>query len=339
MCPLVSLGRQFVASLDPHIFYWYKASFNSWCNAEDSFWKLPTDAWVRGIVTDTDSTLLVLMNLPQALLFEVVVVIVMVPIIAVMYAILVNVIWQIELCIPQTEFLETLETVSNMFDITTHAYIGSASSVLEDMDRKAPDTHPRRREATDFMDAATYWWSRKMKYLTYFYKTTAGAMRYFAWQVTMTVVCFRLACIWFGLGGYVRDLFSIVGFQTKIATHQMWFQDAAGRMLISEHHLWGTASSLPTIARAFLSVLPDSIMRSACMCGQLLAVAWFLTATAMFAFAYVIVNQRREFQDRWKAGGRDHALNFFMEGCEEEEKVKAPTTRSGKRLSVFWQAS
>jgi hypothetical protein len=253
-----------------------------------------------------------------------------------MYAVLVNVIWQIELCIPQTEFLQKIEYVSNMFDVTTHAYLGSATSALDDMDRKAPDTKPRRREATDFMDGFSYWWSRKMKYFSYFSKTTAGAMRYFAWQVTVTVVCLRLACIWFGLGGYIRDIFAAFGFGTKIATHQMWFQDAAGRMLVSEHHLWGTASSLPTIAHAFVSVMPDSIKRSALMCGQLLVLAWFLTAMAMFVFAYLIVNQRREFQARWQAGGRDQALNFFMEDCEEEEKVKAPTTRSGRRLSIFW---
>eukprot|EP00746_Dinoflagellata_sp_MGD_P166476 gnl/MRDRNA2_/MRDRNA2_96375_c0_seq1.p1 gnl/MRDRNA2_/MRDRNA2_96375_c0~~gnl/MRDRNA2_/MRDRNA2_96375_c0_seq1.p1 ORF type:complete len:509 (-),score=69.26 gnl/MRDRNA2_/MRDRNA2_96375_c0_seq1:225-1751(-) len=339
ICPLVGLGRRFVASLDPHIFYWYKASFNTWCNAEDSFWKLPTDAWVRGIVTETDSTLLVLMNLPQALLFEVVVVIVLVPIIAVLYAILVNVIWQIELCIPQTDFLLNLEKVSNMFDITTHAYLGSATSALEDMDRKAPDTKPRKREATDIMDAFSYWKSRKMRYIAYFYKTTTGAMRYFAWQVTMTVVCLRLICIWFGLGGYIRDIFVLLGFGTKIATHQMWFQDAAGRMLVSENHLWNTASSLPIIVRAFVSVLPDSFTRSAVMCGQVLVVAWLLTAMALFGFAYVIVTQRREFQDRWTAGGRDQALNFLMEDCQDDEKVKVSTTRKGRRLSIFWAGS
>jgi hypothetical protein len=92
MCPVVSSFRQASAYLDPHLFYWYKASFTSWCNYEDSFWKLLTDAWVRGIVTETDSSLLVFMNLPQALLFEVVVVIVMVPIISVMYALLLNVV-------------------------------------------------------------------------------------------------------------------------------------------------------------------------------------------------------------------------------------------------------
>merc|ERR1719160_1521181 len=162
--------------------------------------------------------------------------------------------------LPETEVLKKAEIVSNFFNITSHQYIGSACSALEDMDRKAPDTKPRRREATDFVDDWSYWYGRKMKYFRYFHKTTSASLRYFAWQVTMTVVCFRLACVWFGLGGLIRDLFSVVGFQTKIATHQMWFQDAAGRMLISEHHLWGTASSLPAIARAFLSVLPDSIM-------------------------------------------------------------------------------
>lgn len=336
MCPVISFGRQFVASLDPHLFYWYKASFNTWCNAEDSFWKLLTDAWVRGIVTETDSTLLVLMNLPQALLFEVVVVLVMVPVLATLYALLVNVIWVIEMSIPQTEFLQKIEAITNFFDVTTNDWFGSACSALDDIDRKAPDTKPRRRESTDFMDAIMYWKARKMKYFNYFYTTTASSMRYFAWQVTMTVVCFRLACVWFSLGGYVRDLCAVFGRQTTIATHQMWFQDAAGRMFLSEHHLWGTASGLHRAAWAFLSVLPEPVTRSAYLCAYLLMLAWILTALAMYLFAYLIVGQRREFQARWQAGGRDQALNFLMEGCEEDEKVKVPTSRFGRRLSIFW---
>lgn len=339
MCPVVSSFRQASAYLDPHLFYWYKASFTSWCNYEDSFWKLLTDAWVRGIVTETDSSLLVFMNLPQALLFEVVVVIVMVPIISVMYALLLNVVFAIELYIPDTDLLRQVESVTNLFDITGNQYFGSASSALEDMDRKAPDTKPRRRDATDFMDASSYWFNRKMKYFRYFYNTTSASMRYFAWQVTMTVVCFRLACVWFGWGGYVRDLCAALGMQTKIATHQMWFQDAAGRMLLSESHVWSTASALPDVVKAFVSVMPEPLIRSAWMCGKMLIVAWILTAAAICSFAVVIVKQRRNFSKRWHSGGQAQALDFLQETIVEEEKVKAPSMRFGKRQSIIWGAS
>lgn len=340
MCVVVNSIRQASASLDPHLFYWYKASFTSWCNYEDSFWKLLTDAWVRGVVTETDSTLLVFMNLPQALLFEVVVVIVMVPMLSLLYAVLVNLIWQIEMNLPETEVLKKAEIVSNFFNITSHQYIGSACSALEDMDRKAPDTKPRRREATDFVDDWSYWYGRKMKYFRYFHKTTSASLRYFAWQVTMTVVCFRLACVWFGLGGLIRGFCAALGGQTTIAAHQKWFQDAAGRMLVSENALWGTASALPDVFHAFISVMPEPVTRSSWYLFQILCVGWVLVAVAICSFSVIIVYQRREFQTRWQHGGRDMALDFLQETVGDDEKVKVPTShRNGKRFafSVFWR--
>jgi len=331
MCPVVTTMSEASAYIDPHLFYWYKASFTSWCNYEDSFWKLPMDAWVRGIVTETDSTLLVFMNLPQALLFEVVVVIVMVPILSMMYALLLNIIFAAELYIPQTDFFLEVERIANFFDITNSKYFGTTR-----MDSSAPQTKPRRRKATDFMDAWTYWLARKMKYFRYFYNTTSASMKNFAWKVTMAVMGFRLACVWFGLGGYVRDLFAVFGWQTKIAMHQMWFQDAAGRMLVSESRLWETASVMPGVAKAFISVIPDPVWKSSWSLLKVLSVGWILVGLAIFSFAIIIVKQRREFKAEWLSGGREMALDFFQESCEEESKVKVPVTQKGRRLSINW---
>merc|ERR1719161_3305341 len=135
-----------------------------------------------------------------------------------------------------------------------------------------------------------------MKYFRYFYNTTSASMKNFAWKVTMAVMGFRLACVWFGLGGYVRDLCAVFGWQTKIAMHQMWFQDAAGRMLVSESRLWETASVMPGVAKAFISVIPDPVWKSSWSLLKVLSVGWILVGLAIFSFAIIIVKQRREFK-------------------------------------------
>merc|ERR1712110_256479 len=109
---------------DAHLLHYLKDQFTSWCNREDSFWKLLGDAWVRGVVTGTDSTLLVFMNLAPALLFEVVVTFIMVPIVATLYAMLLNVVYQFELVLPQTPELLRIERITNLFDLTTYQYLG-----------------------------------------------------------------------------------------------------------------------------------------------------------------------------------------------------------------------
>jgi hypothetical protein len=330
MCPVVDIVRSYSAHLDPHFFYWYKASFNSWCNYEDSFWKLLIDTWVRGLVTETDSSLLVFVNLPQALLFEVVVVIIMVPIFSLIYALLLNLVYAIELSLPKTDNLQKIEHIISFFDITNA--IGCSQ-----MDSSAPETKPRRRKATDFMDYWTYWVQRKTKYFNYFYNTAAQSMKHFAWQVTMALVSFRLICIWFGLGGYIRDLLAALGWQVKVATHQMWFQDAAGRMLLTENDLWGVASWFSGIAQYLITKVPEPIMQSSWCFLKMLCVAWTFVAIAIISFSVVIVKQRRAFNEDWKAGDRDVALAFLQDNCMEEEKVKVPKTIGGRRFSMIFE--
>jgi len=329
MCPVVDIVRESSAHLDPHFFYWYKASFMSWCNYEDSFWKLLTDTWVRGLVTETDSSLLIFVNLPQALLFEVVVVIIMVPIFSLIYALLLNVVYAIELCLPKTDGLQKIERIIHFFDITNA--IGSSQ-----MDSSAPETKQRRRKATDCLDDWTYWYQRKMKYFNYFYNTASQSMKYFAWQVTMALVSFRLMCVWLGLGGYIRDLLAALGWQMKIVTHQMWFQDAARRMLVTEDSLWGVASMFSGIAQYLIANVPEPIVQSSWCFLKMLCVAWILVAFAIISISVFIVKQRRAFNVEWKAGDRDVALAFLQENCLEEEKVKVPKTIGGRCLSMVF---
>lgn len=318
ICPVVTRGRNFVAHMDAHLFYYLKDQFTSWCNREDSFWKLLGDAWVRGVVTGTDSSLLVFMNLAPALLFEVVVTFIMVPVVVTVYATLLNIIYQVELILPQTDTLKRLERITNIFDITTYKYLGPATRALQDMERKAPETKRRKREATDIMDAFLYWKNRKLKYFRYFYDTTCASLSHFLWQVTMVVVWFRLTCVWFGLGPRVRALCSALGGGGMIARHTLLF-DGAGRLAWNDAHLWHGVSRLPWL----FALTPESMVQSAAFMAKIWFLLWMLLAVAIFGFTYCIAIQRQAFWKRWKEEGmRDKALNFTEPDEFEESKPK-----------------
>jgi len=85
-CPALSTGRQALARFDANAFYWYKSSLAVYCDIEDSFWRLLMDGWVRGVVSGSDSFLLLFSTLPKTYLFKTAVGVFLRPIYAVLYA-------------------------------------------------------------------------------------------------------------------------------------------------------------------------------------------------------------------------------------------------------------
>merc|ERR1719221_1225470 len=49
-CPAVGASRQALARVDANVFYYYKSSLATYCDIEDSFWKLLMDGWVRPLL-------------------------------------------------------------------------------------------------------------------------------------------------------------------------------------------------------------------------------------------------------------------------------------------------
>ena len=82
LCPVTSQVRAVAAGLDSKVFYYYKAELVGYCNMEDSFYKFFLDGWVRGIVTTSDDTLLVLTSAAPAYVMTTVLSILLVPIVA-----------------------------------------------------------------------------------------------------------------------------------------------------------------------------------------------------------------------------------------------------------------
>eukprot|EP00443_Scrippsiella_acuminata_P102290 CAMPEP_0115726646 /NCGR_PEP_ID=MMETSP0272-20121206/81993_1 /TAXON_ID=71861 /ORGANISM="Scrippsiella trochoidea, Strain CCMP3099" /LENGTH=481 /DNA_ID=CAMNT_0003170091 /DNA_START=201 /DNA_END=1644 /DNA_ORIENTATION=+ len=85
-CPSLSIGRQALARFDVNMFYYYKASLATYCDIEDSFWRLLLDGWLRGVVSGSDSYPLLLSTLPKAWLFKSAISTLLRPVYAVLYA-------------------------------------------------------------------------------------------------------------------------------------------------------------------------------------------------------------------------------------------------------------
>ena len=82
----------------------------SWCNMEDSFVGFMFDGWVRTVVTETDNTMLTMQTLSPVIMFNVVIIMVIVPLGSIVFAIVVGTLHQIESFIPRRfTFLVAIE--------------------------------------------------------------------------------------------------------------------------------------------------------------------------------------------------------------------------------------
>eukprot|EP00929_Paragymnodinium_shiwhaense_P121892 TRINITY_DN9431_c0_g2_i1.p1 TRINITY_DN9431_c0_g2~~TRINITY_DN9431_c0_g2_i1.p1 ORF type:complete len:561 (-),score=126.40 TRINITY_DN9431_c0_g2_i1:552-2234(-) len=86
VCPSMNTVRHGVAHWDMNVFYWMKSSMATYCDVEDSFWRLLMDGWFRCIVTSSDSWLLLLVTLPKAVLFKSTFITLMQPVLGFFYA-------------------------------------------------------------------------------------------------------------------------------------------------------------------------------------------------------------------------------------------------------------
>lgn len=85
VCPSINIGRNMIAHYDMNLFYYYKSSVATYCDIEDSFWRLLMDGWYRGVVTGSDSWLLLLVTLPKAFIFKTTIVVILTPLLGAIY--------------------------------------------------------------------------------------------------------------------------------------------------------------------------------------------------------------------------------------------------------------
>ena len=79
ICPVTEKIRRWIFRLDHALLPVVKGQLGNWCDIEDSFWKMFSDLWIRGVLTQTDSYTLIIMKIPSGL-NALVVMLVLVPI-------------------------------------------------------------------------------------------------------------------------------------------------------------------------------------------------------------------------------------------------------------------
>ena len=105
ICPAIQSFQDCLAWIDTLLFYHFKDTLMSSCSTEDNFWKLLLDSWVRTVLTDSDSMLLLLRTLPNALLIHYTARTFIVPPFAVAYAVLLVLVRTVEAQLPRTPVL------------------------------------------------------------------------------------------------------------------------------------------------------------------------------------------------------------------------------------------
>lgn len=101
ICPAIRWFQDWLAWTDTLLFYHFKDVLMTSCSNEDNFWKLLLDGWVRTVVTDSDSLLLLLRTLPNALLIHYLARTFIVPPFALVYAVLLVLLRTLEAQLPR----------------------------------------------------------------------------------------------------------------------------------------------------------------------------------------------------------------------------------------------
>lgn len=126
ICPAIRRFQDWLAWTDTLLFYHFKDFLMTSCSNEDNFWKLLLDGWVRTVVTDSDSLLLLLRTLPNALLIHYLARTFIVPPFAVVYAVLLVVVRTLEAQLPRTPPLLLLANCTQQATV----FVSSSRSVF-----------------------------------------------------------------------------------------------------------------------------------------------------------------------------------------------------------------
>jgi hypothetical protein len=303
-CPLVSKARGLLATVDASLFHHFKSTLFEWCEMEDSFVRFILDAWVRTIVSGTDSTVLVFQTLWQAMLVDLVLTYTVVPIFAVGYALVFQILLWFESRLPASlRWLEHYVDYLNLFD---HLGLGDYRSL-------PPETENRMRGDQDVLDWFKYWRNKKLRYFRYYYQDTRSNLTSLVWLVLKVVLCFRLGCLWCGhlgldLANPVRYLCSII-LPGPFKQHEQWFGSAWNKLIPEER--------LGQFARAAFRV-SFSALPSVFAAGQMLLTwrsfatmfaLWFIIAYCGFGVLAMVcanmVKTRRKFDKHWEEKGKN----------------------------------
>lgn len=201
-CPGVGRVRYWIARFDANVFFFLKNEFAQYCDCEDSYWRFFMDTWIRSVLTNTDSWILLLASFLKALMVEEFLRIIVTPVVAYLYAILAYFVRSVEFWVHNI-FYEHFESqshpVTKVLDKVSRVVQSLRVADKLGLDAKlAPPTYRRKRQATDVAEYVLYMWRRRFR-LMEFYRAQAHAVCNLLLKFSLLAAfILRIVCMIFG---------------------------------------------------------------------------------------------------------------------------------------------
>jgi len=197
-CPFLDAGRGFIARMDAGAAHLMQNQLHEACGLEDSFLRFFGDAWVRSIVTGTDSMLVLLSSGFSVLFSDIAVLYIMIPLFSLIYALFFWFLHWLEGLIPQFRSLLFVEKVLQF---------GNVVDLVQEI---PPLTLPRSKAAKGPWDWLTYYCVRWTRTPAYYYEQVSSRLQSCVqWSIFCTLAI-RVACIFFGVHALVPFALGIV---------------------------------------------------------------------------------------------------------------------------------
>jgi hypothetical protein len=233
-CPALMRGRSTLIQYDANLFFYVKGKMATYCDFEDSYWRFFMDAWIRGVLTGTDTWLLIACEFWWAFVFEEFVRVVVTPIIAWVYAIVATAVnsleQKIELFISQEED-QAAHPISKFLDKTKEVvdFLSLAHNMELDasLAKVPPQTYPRRRPYKDWVENCGYWTERTTRQLSRYRAQALSACRFVLRGTLVVALALRVLCKLVGGSGFVL-VARLVGNGELIEQHKTWFTEGTG---------------------------------------------------------------------------------------------------------------
>jgi len=356
-CPTLGYVRYWIARFDANVFFFLKNELVQFCDWEDSYWRFFMDTWIRVVLTNTDSLMLLVFSFGKAFVVEEVVRAWVSPLVAYLYAFLAYFVRSVEYWVHNI-FYEHFESQSHpvtkvLSRISRVVQSLRVADRLGFVDAKlTPPTHRRKRQATDVMEYLAYMWARRFRLLE-FYRAQAQSVCKLLMRTSILVAAsLRIICMTFSLSPLL-DL----PHSHRADRHIEWFTSMTGAPVSHEKAyywsdrlvsmvLWGAyekvLASIPFIP-LYVSETAAAAWKSALnlppVAFRVLIPVAFL-GLARFTWCQFIKKQQAEFDTKWKSTYRkDIWGNMDREnpcGGVEYKKLKfsehPPKVANGRRL-------
>jgi len=319
-CPGLSRLRGWLVWMDANVFFYWKNELAQYCDWEDSYWRFFMDAWIRSVLTNTDSWILLIGSFIKALTFEEFMRIIITPVAAHVYAVLAYIVRSVEFWLHKILY-ERLEgsdhTITKILQVLSRMVqqikFAQKLGIADTSVKLAPPTHRRKRPAEDWGEYLVYMWGRRFRLLE-FHKAQAhsacGALLKYSLYAALFL---RIFCIIFG-GETLLNIAYLLGFGGRAEQHQAWFTQMTGASIndgSANYYYWTdrlVSAVVPQVLmsvplfRDFMSETAMGLMRTAWGFCPVVLKLWpvWLFLLKRWGWSRLMKKQQTEFLAKWK---------------------------------------